>query len=417
MSRKDALGEIREFVYLDEIGVESMLAAVDGEVLVQTTNSNTRTREFSLAGAQGDVALGTPAVSTGLKLGRTRGQEETRKSVAQSAFARFRSNNSQSFVLRYARTYRPRAKRRIDALDTGALRKHGAGVRIADLRRGDLVELEVTLTAADSYQVRTAINAVGDVVNSFPDLLPLEQRAVFRQIRPITALIDNLNGEAVPVVAVLPNLRKVTIAGEDWLTLTPGESSAAVELHATTMPNWYWGDLGRTLFQSRRYTILCRIVDPELHSETSASYVGAILNYVHPQLAETVDNIGPMMLDALRQGTARGAARQTPEWLAAYAVGVAGLTGGDATTLDLTGLTTGDVRQLPLDKQLELFGTIDERFGVEPGSRNAELSALRNDTRDRFGLWPWSVQEATDAPRSPAPPSSRLDVELIAAYW
>ncbi|MCT9819836.1 hypothetical protein N3K63_05985 [Microbacterium sp. W1N] len=418
MRRRNALGEIREFIYLDETGVESMLAAVDGEILVQTTNSTSRSREFT-AGATmpGDSAFGATEVSTGLKLGRTRAQEETRKSVAQSAFARFRSKNHQSFVLRHAPTYRWLAKRRLDALDQSALRKYGAGVKVSDLRRGDLIELEVTLAAADSYQVRTAINAVADVVNSFPELLPLEQREVFRQVRPLTALIDNLNGEAVPVVAMLPNLRLVTIGGEDWLTVTPGESSDVVELHAVTMPNWFWGDLGRTLFQSRRYTVLCRIIDPELRPESASSYVGAILNVVHPQLAATVDNIGPMMMGALRQGTERGATGRPSEWLSAYADGVAELTGSEAVRPDLSEMPTIDVRQMPMAKQLDLFGAVDQHYGIEGGAMAQELSTLRNDVRDRFGLWPWSESTPAAAPKKLGAAVSRLDVELIAAYW
>lgn len=418
MRRRNALGEIREFIYLDEIGVESMLAAVDGEILVQTTNSTSKSREFS-AGAttSGDAAVGTAEVTTGLKFGRTRSQEETRKSVAQSAFARFRSKNHQSFVLRHASAYRWCTKRRVQSLNQKALRKHGAGIKISDLRRGDLIELEVTLAAADSYQVRTAINAVADVVNSFPELLPLEQREVFRQVRPLTALIDNLNGEAVPVVAALPNLRRVSIDGEDWLTVTPGASSETVELHAVTMTNWYWGDLGRTLFQSRRYTVLCRVIDPELRPEPASSYVGAILNVVHPQLAATVDNIGPMMLGALRQGTEKGAAEHPSEWLAAYSDDVAKLVKSDVAGPDLSGVAAVDAKQMPMAKQLELFAAVDQHYGIAAGTMANELMTLRNQVRDRFGLWPWSASTPAAATKQPGPAAPRLDVELIAAYW
>jgi hypothetical protein len=416
--RRNALGEIREFIYLDEIGVESMLAAVDGEILVQTTKSTSRSREFTAGATKlGDAPLGAAEVATGLRVGRTRAQEETRKSVAQSAFARFRRNNYQSFVLRQTPTYRWLAKRRVNALDPKALRKYGAGVPIKNLRRGDLIELEVTLAAADSYQVRTAINAVADVVYSFPDLLPLEQREAFRQVRPLTALIDNLNGEAIPVVAALPNLQRVDIEGEAWLTVTPGESNDDVEFHAVTMPNWFWGDLGRTLFQSRRYTVLCRIIDPTLRHESASSYVGAILNVIHPQLAATVDNIGPTMMGALRQGTVRGANRQPSAWLIAYADGVAELTKSTRTGPDLSKMPAIDVKQTPMAKQLEFFAAIDHHYGIASGEMAEELSALRHGVRDQFGLWPWSESPQASTPDVSAAVTPRLEVELIAAYW
>jgi hypothetical protein len=416
--RKTSLGEIREFIYLDETAVESMLAAVDGEILVETTGSSSQSREFSLGGTRkGDASLGSPEISTGFKLGRTSAQQEVRKSVAQSAFARFRSKNQQSFVLRRTATLGRRTQRRIAALDIRALRKFGAGVRVDDLRRGDLIELEVTLSAADSYQVRTAINSVADVVSSFPELLPIEQKEVLRKVRPVTALIDNLNGEAVPVVAALPNLRRVSLDGEDWLVLTPGESNDELELHAVTFPRWFWGDLGRTLFQSRRYTVLCRVLDPELKREAATSYVGAILSVVHPGLAATVDNIGPMMLGALRHGTERAVRNQTADWLLTYAQEVAGLTGNAVGIPDLSSIDGIDVRRMPFAKQLELFRAVDALFGLEDGEMSQELSDLRISVRDRFRLWPWSQEDSSAVHGVPASMSSRLEVELVAAYW
>lgn len=418
MARKGALGEIREFVYLDETAVESMLAAVDGEILVQTTRSSSRTREVSIGStAKSDSEFGSAGISSGLKLGRTRGSEETRKSVAQSAFARFRSKNAHSFVLRRGVSMGWLARRRVQARAPKHLRKYGAGVEVVDLKRGHLLEIEVTLSAAEIFQVRTAINAVGDVVNSFPDFLPLEQREIFRTVRPLTALIDTLNADAIPVVAMLPNVELVTVEGNRWLVSTPGRTDASLELHAVTTPDWYWGDIGRTLFQNRRFTVLCRVVDPAIRVGPGASYVGAILNTVHPPLAAMVDDIGPMMMGALRKGTEQGAA-SLPDWVSSYSRRVAELLGDGAASPTFEGLESIDLRQAPIAKQLEYFAAIDQAVGVDDGDLQAQLTELRVQIRNEFGLWPWSEERkpATSSKRS-STSTARLEVELIAAYW
>jgi len=398
-----------------------MLAAVDGEILVQTTKASSRSRELTVGATQKlEGAFNSPTVTSGLKLGRASSAEETRKSVAQSAFARFRQNNAATFVLRtpvgargHAREYRSERRR------ARALRRNRTGVRVAELRRGDLIELEATLSAADIFQVRTAINAVGDVVDSFPDFLPLEQRELIRQVRPLTALIDTLNADAIPVDVVLPNLTLERLDNEDWLIAVPGFANKNLRLHTATMPEWYWGDVGRTLFQSRRFTLLCRVVDPRLVTGPAQSYVGAILSAVSPQLAATVDGFGPTMLGALRQGTAlSNHPVEDNDWVSTYVTGLGNILGVDTpTTPSLDPLRATDLRSLPMGEQIELFAAIDVALGVDTGSHLNELETLRNLVRDEHHLWPWSVQIGPPVEVGADEAGVRFEVELVAAYW
>lgn len=426
--------QVREFVYLDETTVESLLASVDGEILVQRTNTQTRSNEAGVGGqAEGKVPFGKVSFAPTLKRSRGSEVQELRKSVAQSAFARFRSKNFHQFVIRPlgagARTRR--MKRQLGQFEAKALRKFGQGVPLDELRRGDLLEVETDLVAADIFKARTAISAVTDVVEAYPSFLTIELRDQLKLARPLTSLIDRLNGNAIPVVGENPSIHVRNIDGRSWLLNghSPDIDGAVPELtlEGQALRPWFWGDVGRILFRPARFRMLCRVLNPTLTDAPSSSYTGTILRTIDEGLASTVDGMGSMFLGALRTGHQAAVKKvdglgSSSAVLSRYVEKLALAAGAAELTLPAeveANLLTLDLRAQSVSAQTEVFRLIDRSIDFETVMPSEhDLARIRDDVRSEFGLWPWSSAKITSAQSTTVEQAkSFLEVAIVAVYW
>lgn len=432
--RRSFGAEIREFVYLDETSVESLLASVDGEILVQRTDTNSKSRESSVtAGITKKTQFGQATFAPTLKSVKGTEVQELRKSVAQSAFARFRAKNISKFALL------PRAAVRVGPIDRfllsrnqpEALKRLGQGIPLESLKRGDLLEIETDLVASDIYKARTAMSAVTSVVESFPTFLTIELRDALKNARPLTELIDSLTGNAIPVVGQNPGISIVKIQGEPWVVnstmVLDSVDATEVALESVTNPKWFWGDVGRILFRQTRFTLLCRVVNPALTDSESGSYVGSILKTINEDLAETVDGLGTMFLGALRNGhnSKKVAAMSGPldPALLDYVARIRQLAGREEESIPvgMSELFGGQsLKALSVDAQTAAFRLTDQLTMVTDDEVGAEQRAeLREQTREFHGLWPWSVPTAKsgDSESTEAGSTRFLEVAIVAVYW
>ncbi|WP_182066891.1 hypothetical protein [Curtobacterium sp. ME12] len=421
---------IREFAYLDEVSVESLLASVDGEVLVQRTSTESRSSEAGLGGSVGaSTPFGKASFAPTLK--QTRGNEvqELRKSVAQSAFARFRNKNFNRFVIRPLRLpVSKRIQRKIHDRDPKALRKYGQGLPLRDLQRGDLLEIETTIAAADIFKVRTAVSAITDVVDANPSFLTTELRDQLDLAKPLVTLIDSLNGDAIPVRGEAASVTIADVAGEPWLvsaSANPGTTGRSVTLESQTFARWFWGDVGRILFRPARYKMLCRILSADIRDSPTNSYVGSILRTVSEDLAETVDGLGSTFLSALRAGHQEavgvGGPTSVREVIIRYLQLVSELAGVDQLVLspeEMKAFARIDVKQLAVSAQAEFFRGIDNAIALDPSVVSEVARAdLRDAVRTEFGLWPWSEGPQLEDTEAEPEALPLLEVAIVAVYW
>ena len=422
--RKRQEAEIREFVYLNETSVESLLASTDGEILVETNRSTSKSRDASITGSVNGL-FGEAQYSPTLKRSHTTTGSELRKSVAQSAFARFRRRNQDQFRLRpldVARTSR-RVGQKLSERDPRTLRRLKQGVPVRELRRGDLLEIDAAVTAADIFKARTAMISVAEVVEAYPSFLTVEQRDAFKAARPLTELIDRLNGNTIPVKGET-GLSVTEISGAPWLLLGAEAHGRPVQLDSALQAQWLWGDAGRILFEEHRFRLLCRVVNPSLETAPASTYVGTILRSIDPALSHTIDGLGGLFLGSLRDGHERARDRRGPgdrgsdavRW---YAEELAREAGTQLSVEALGALSAVHLGRLDMHKQIEVLDSIDLVVLGADASCEAEVRAsLRDRMRTEFALWPWSkdANEPKPEPTS-APATNYLRVEIVAVYW
>ncbi len=431
---RSPLSPIREFVYLNETSVESLLASADGEILVQRTSTASRSSEASLtAGLSGKTPIGKASFAPALKTSKGSEVQELRKSVAQSAFARFRDRNAHQFTIRpvNALTISRRGRKLLKATDGSALKKYKQGIRVSDLKRGDLLEIETDLVAADIYKARTAISAVADVMDAYPSFASIELRDQLRAARPVTALIDSLNGDSIPVFGQNPSIGLQKIDGELWILnkagISTGDDATKLSLEAQTLEPWFWGDTARILFRPERYTMLCRVINPSLSEAPSSSYIGAILGTIDSSLATTVDAMGSMFLGAMREGhhkSTETTAFQTTslEVINNYVskLGEHMPSAPLALPSEMRGsMSRVNIKQLTPESQVDFFGALDEALGVTDEDISPQVKvAIRDAVRTEHRLWPWSRDPSTPSTQSEPPTSNAyLEVAIVAVYW
>ncbi|MFE6256610.1 hypothetical protein [Agromyces sp. NPDC057865] len=311
--------------------------------------------------------------------------------------------------------------------DAKSLRRWKQGIPLTELERGALIEIDSDLTAADIFRVRTAMVAVSDVMEAYPTFLSLEQREIFKTTRPLTDLIDRLNGGAIPVVGHKPKLVIEEIEDVEWLVAAlPDESPSGrgVTIDSVVQPQWFWGDPGRTLFQNHRFRVLCRVVSATLSPRAASSYVGTILRTINDELAETVDGLGPMFLGALRNGHQRGnrvtsTSHELFDWYVTALSAHAAPSIDDVEIERISGSFDVSTANLTVDQQLRLFRSIDDVvFASAPDVSEEIKAALRDEARTKFGLWPWASGAASVAPQPDEHLESQyLEVEIVAVYW
>ena len=173
--RKEGTSPLREFVYLDEVSVFSLISSRLGPVATEFTATESRS-------LTGEVS-GTGSVSTGLlNLGgtvrgettRTRGTQVLRKATVQATFKELFDNVEKDLVIRRTPKKAPDGRELRDlelALERGCT--EGWAVRAGDLRRGQLAEIEVELEAEDIFRVGAVVGTFLDLFREMPEVVDL----------------------------------------------------------------------------------------------------------------------------------------------------------------------------------------------------------------------------------------------------
>ncbi len=185
---------LREFVYLDDISVMSLLASRIGAVPTEYTDSESRTSSSRVGGGFGaSAAVLRSDVSSELQDSRSSATQVVRKSLIQSAFKELREYEDESLVLRLPRGRDRPPEVRSPAALLKASGELGHWVRPASaLRRGALVEIDVELDADEIFRVSATMSTLLRFVDLIPELAEITDAASLRHVVTANQLLDQL---------------------------------------------------------------------------------------------------------------------------------------------------------------------------------------------------------------------------------
>ena len=304
--------ERREFIYLDEVSVTSLIAARDGEIADTVTEKLARSAE-----SESKVSASVPI--SGAKLGSesrqrvtdTSSREVVRRAVIQSTFRDLRTGGKPD-SLPLVRDNRDLPKKLVGVLKTPGdlsartqrrLRKAGALIPLDSLKRGDVIEIDVQLRPNKLFSFVSAIESFADMMQGRPGIFGDAANQV-GQVTPIAEVIDRLMVGLVPIHGTPTNFAIVNFDERPHIIdtrviLSKSEFAASAkpfELVALTETDGYWKDLRRVLFTQNRYSIYARVVSPGLQEEWNPVKLADVMSDVSADLAKHIREL-PKFLD------------------------------------------------------------------------------------------------------------------------
>jgi hypothetical protein len=443
--RKQRDAPLREFVYLDEVSVFSLISSRLGPVATEFIATESSSLTEKLAGATG-VSAGVlkSEINSRSESTQTQGTQVLRKATVQATFKELYRHEEGGFLLRPLTDAPPDLR---DARDVNAAlercREDRWATPASDLARGKLTEIEVKLDAEDIFRVGAVMGSFLELFQEAPELLGPEVREQLQQGLSVNAVINKLLAGLIPVRGQATDYVTVRTSDQEWVVHRMvlrqlGDDVMAqvraLDVVAVAEASLFWKDIRRVLFSASRYSVLCRINRDGLHDGWTPVKLADVVRGLAPAAAEQISTVGPALLTAATHGTATGLQIDDPHTrmrtaLLTYGRLLAAHYGQD-TQWDPT-LITEDI--LPGDRT-HTWATVEERrppfealthqlrdaFGIDP---NRELmTTLRYEALLHAGLVPlmgpgFGQYHATPAPQQDEPHSRILDTELIAIYW
>ncbi len=307
---RGTVGAIREFVYLDEVAVTSMVSSLLGTVMESSTESVTREILAELAtshDAKVPFYSGSVSGKVGGNLGS--GRSVHRKANIQAIFSELEGELQGRYCLRANKSQSEQATHTASLSLDEALRR-GWAVAVDDLARGKPFEVDVELGLDESYSILALIETFNDFASE-QELIGEEAAEAFRPAQSLGRVLRMMMGGLVPLDCTLPDLRVVSRSGSDFLVNTAmvpglgvGSAARPVRLVAICEETLFWKDIRRVAFERGRYRITGRIARSGLQRTWSPIKMSEVIRRYAPEVARELDALPTTMAEAMHAGIA-----------------------------------------------------------------------------------------------------------------
>jgi hypothetical protein len=431
-------GDRREFVYLDEVSVYSLLASRKGAIPTELIDTDSETTRSSVGASVGvNTHLGGAGLRSQLEGSRTRGTQVVRKANVQASF---------KDLVEYE-TGKMRIHDSVGAGDVPAaaslddLRKIRDDdktahlVDAAKLARGELLELEVTLDAESIFQASLMIATMLGFFEEAPEFFTMDPRDV-AQARGVNRVFDELLSGLVPIRGESARYERIVIDAREFLAskelldkLDDGVDVDREPLHvvAVAEAELFWRDLRRVLFSDSRFFVMFRLNTDGLRDSWHPVKVVDLLQRFVPSVAAAINDVGPEFLAGVARGAAGSESPQAGEGralIAEYAEAVAAEaeTEWSEEDTEAVGLDALEPDFSSVEQQRKTLASITKRVQDRTGRQldRARLSDLRDSLMSEHGYRASASQDGLFATASEGGDEGEehlIDSEIVAIYW
>ena len=275
---------LREFIYLDEVSVVSLLASLTREVTEARTKVDaTETRKswkFRIKAGLSKIPvlgsiLGGKASRKTVSINKD-SEEVVRKSEIESKFDELYSRTSSSFELKRKDT--------------------DSGIHASDLSQGGILEIDVEFSGHESFHYYKAFDYLIDVAEDAEyEFDPEEKQAA--------ELMGSLFGDQIPVVGKFQNYVIVDDEIFNSAEVDDLEEAESLWIAGTLDPEMLWQDPGQFLYDDNDFTVFARVTKPEIQNDWDpiklTRVIKSISNPIGNQLSSAIDNAFTQAKDEL----------------------------------------------------------------------------------------------------------------------
>ncbi len=296
----NSTGLLREFVYLDEVSVYSVLASRKGGIVTEFTESQTASLNSDVGGSLSVGFGGTKAkLDSEMRAGHVQSSQVLRKAIIQTSFKELYDIERASLALSPPDAdCMPTVDAVADLeerLDPPA--KDGWLVDPSTIRRGELLEVEVELEADPIFRMASVITTLQELMEDNENLLGNAITAQLPQIRSMAQVLEVLLVGLVPIRGRLVDYKWTTIGGRDVLIhrllleqISPGTRPKAnpAFVVGVAQRDLFWKDIRRVLFSQAQYTVFCRLAIGGMSERWHPVKVADVLRGIVPQFDELI---------------------------------------------------------------------------------------------------------------------------------
>jgi hypothetical protein len=307
--------ELREFVYLDEVSVYSLIASRLGPIATEFSKTETDSLQNELSGSL-NASMGVAAgeLNSRILKTRTHGSHVLRKSIVQTQFKELHELEMESLAVQQVVDdgIIPKIST-VDELRSAIMKNSFPHLIISTdvITRGKLMEIEVQLEADSVFQVSAVISSLLGIFEETPDIFDVGLSEDLLKVRMVDQVLENLLGGLVPVRGRALEYQVLEIDGKYWIVhntiLKNLESNNLIEIYPLYIVGvaeqaLFWKDIRRILFAKARYSVFCRVACDGIQDTWVPIKLAQVLETVAPDLAMQMNNLGSETFDLISHG-------------------------------------------------------------------------------------------------------------------
>ena len=256
-------GPLREFVYLDEVSVYSLLASRQGGVKTEIIENETVFSERAANASLGaNVVAAEGKLSGQFKSGQSRGTQVVRKAIVQTSFKELYEIEQEKLTLSRPKGDPPNTLSEIE----NSNRAKDWVQFAAQIERGCLIEVDVVLEADPLFRMAAITTMLSELAEGNESLFRRNLGSQLERLHSIARILDSLLVGLIPIRARLLDYKSVNVGGREALVHDAVLDSLSdchlipipVFLVATLERELFWKDIRRLLFSGGRFTVFCR---------------------------------------------------------------------------------------------------------------------------------------------------------------
>ena len=428
------------------MSVYSILASRKGGITTEFTESQTASLNSDVGSSFSVGFGGTKAkLNSEIRAGHVQNSQILRKAIIQTSFKELYDIEQASLALSLPDSdYIPKIDAVADLeMKFDSLCKDGWLVDPCDIRRGELLEVEIELEADPIFRMVSVITTLRDLMEDNEHLFGNEITAQLPQMRSMAQVLEGLIFGLVPIRGRLIDYKSVRISGREVLIHRLLLEQLSSGKQPTTYPAFvvgvvqrdlFWKDIRRVLFSQAQYTVFCRLAMGGMSERWHPIKVADVLAGIVPQFDELIREFSEIArraitaeadasLTSVGQGTHSGAGLISAyvELLVKHHDGTVEPDVIDdviqSTSPEHGWLSSVDGRRSVF---AEVTKRVDKVLGVETSNEDAHhlrQAAMRNAGLPRT-LTP-QVSSGLEHDAVPVLSSHErfLDAEIIAIYW
>ena len=437
---------LREFVYLDEVSVYSLLASRKEGITTEFTKTQTQSWTSKMGSSVG-VGFGgiKPSLNTNIQEGHVQGAQVLSKANIQTNFKELYETEKGNLKLC------PPCADCIPKLSSveeitqklETLIQAGWVVDPGTFVRGDLLEIKVELEADLIFRLSSVISTIYELMADKDQIFGQMDNTQLSQMLSITRALEGLLAGLVPIRGRLMNYKTANVGNREVLIhrslleqMPKAFQSSAYRTFVVGVAEreLFWKDIRRVLFSQARYTVFCRLGVSGLTDRWQPIKTANILTGIVPDFDKAIGDFSKIAHQSMQRESP-----DTPlsnldddsclecEILHKFATMLACHHGKSLAPNDINNLLV----RIPRDQNWmetidnarpvleELRKHLDTMLEVDTSRETA--SKLRMTVLRKIGHYgehdPDSFGRVKEHPKPASTSEKFLDTEIVAIYW